>query len=287
MAKNIYGTNIIKGNVSLNYVSCYITKTELNYSNIFPNNFGGKPTARNGFVGYFHTFKGTGTLKMVDKVITVKENEIVFIRYRDLQQMLTENCEWEFYCHWFYLDNFNLDYDVVYPLAPLPHQRETTERIIRYLNNNDYYYLCRANGIGLTLLAELVSKLKSSPISGNTYYQNALRDVIFYINQNIAEPLTMQDLANRCNICEKHFRNLFVKKMGMPPKQYIIKTKLEKAAFLLTNSFGSVTEISDNLAFYSPAYFISTFKKYYNMTPTQYRKKYFKDLNDREKTEQE
>jgi AraC-like DNA-binding protein len=51
-----------------------------------------------------------------------------------------------------------------------------------------------------------------------------------------------------------------------------LKTKLEKAAFMLTFSKQNVTQISEELSFLSPAYFINCFKAYYNMTPTQYRK---------------
>ncbi|HBF86440.1 MAG TPA: hypothetical protein DDW54_02030 [Clostridiales bacterium] len=268
MGRNIYGTNLINSNVSLNYVSCYITKAERGYRNDFPH-----PKPINGadkysFVGYFHTYFGQAVIKTVNATFNVKADQILFVRYRDLVSIESKDGEWEFFCHWFYLNNLVVEFDKVFDLKPVPDQRDTVLKIIKYLNNNDYYYLNRANGLGQALLCELLSHIK---VTYDNPYGEALRKVVFYINQHVYENVSVKELAEMCNICEKHFRDLFERQTGEAPKKYIMRTKLEKAVFLLENSLWSIAEISDSLSFSSPAYFIDRFKKAYNRTPMQFR----------------
>ena len=104
----------------------------------------------------------------------------------------------------------------------------------------------------------------------------------FYINQNIDENVSVKELAEMCNICEKHFRKIFERQMGESPKKYIIRMKLERSVFLLENSYWSIAEISDSLSFSSPAYFIDRFKNTYNKTPMQFRADYLNRAADGE-----
>lgn len=281
MARNISGHNPLKSTVSLNFVSVYITQAERGYRNYFPNHTAGKPSDRIAFVGFFHTTRGTGKLELIHKTLYLHENEIAFIHYKDLVSISSVDGEWDFYALWFYLYNFSLEYDEVFPFPPLKTTRETIETIIRYLNYNDYNYLCRANGLGQAYLTEILISLQKKKAE-QTPYQQAMRDIVFYINEHLSEPIFIRDLAKRCNLCEKHFRNIFHEQIGIPPKQYIINAKLEKALFMLGHTSWSVAEISDSLAFFSPAYFISCFKKKYLKTPAQYRTEYIKQTNKTE-----
>ncbi len=273
MARNIFGVNTIKSNIEFNFVSAYITKAERYYNTnyILPP----KPTTKEeetemGFVGFLHTIRGEGILIFPDKRITVKKNDLIFTRWRDLEAMITKNSEWDFYCLWFHLGNLALDFEKVYSLQPLETERATIENIIQLLNNNEYYSLCQANGLGIKLLCELLEAIGSK--STDSPYRDIIQKAVFQINQRTHEKLTVRELALMSNVSEKHFRTLFATYTGMSPKQYIIKTKLEKAAFMLTFSKQNVTEISEELSFLSPAYFINCFKAYYHTTPTQYRK---------------
>lgn len=273
MAKNIFGNNAIKSNVEFNFVAAYITQAERYYNtdyNVREPSTDKQAIAEESFVGFLHTTRGEGILIFPDKRITVHKNDLVFLRWRDLIAMITKNSEWDFYCLWFHLNNLTLEFEKVFSLTPPEDERSTIEQIIRLLNNNEYYSLCQANGLGLKLLCELLSNIGAN--ADDSPYRDIIQNAVFQINQRTNEKLTVQELAQMSNVSEKHFRNLFTSYMGMPPKQYIIKTKLEKAAFMLTFSKQNVTQISEELSFLSPAYFINCFKAYYNMTPTQYRK---------------
>ncbi len=272
MAQKIYGTNAVKSTVSLNFVAAYITKAEKHYYNPSFNNQKDKDVSpENDFVGFIHTVYGEGILTLRDKTITLNANELIFIRYRDMLAMSTDNSEWHFYCLWFFIDNLRLDFHRIHPLECTQSELDQIREIIIQLNNNDYYSLCRANGLGLKLLSDLLDGIKAE--NSPDRYPEAIRDTLFFINQNITNELPgVKELAERCNFCEKHFRVLFKNMTGMSPKQYIIKAKLEKAAFLLSYTALSVEEIANELYFPSSAYFIEQFKKHYKATPTNYRR---------------
>ena len=281
MGRNITGTNAVKSNISFNFVAIYITKAEPYYYNYFSRHTKGPAPDNYAFVGFFHTIRGKGHIKLINQEFYVKENDIIFICYTDLVSIASVDGEWEYYCLWFYLNNLLPPYNKVHHLKPLPHQRDTVLKMIDLLNANDYYYLCQANGLGQALLCELLSHLQKA--QKTNAYQQQLRDIVFYINQHIEENISIKELAEKCHICEKHFRAVFTKEIGMPPKQYIIKAKLEKAAFFLANSPWSVTEISDTLSFLTPTYFVNSFKKFYKKTPLQYRKDYYENAKQQEK----
>ncbi len=271
MGRNIYGTNTIQSSVSLNYVSCYITTAEVGYKN---ERADGPKFASDqySFIGFYQTFHGKGLIKTKTHTFVLNENEIVFLYYRDLLSIQALDEEWHFYCHYFFLNNLSLSTEKVFSVKELPNQRARTEQIIRYLNNNDYYYVCRANGLGQAMLCELLTEINT-----NYYrdpYQQAIQKVVFYINQHVEENISIGELAAQCNVCEKHFRDIFTNQMGMTPKQYILKSKMNRSAFLLTSTSYSVSEISDSLSFLSPAYFIHRFKMFFGVTPTQYRKEH-------------
>lgn len=268
MHQNIYGTSTLKDNANLNFVAVYITSTGKYYSNLFQDSQ--KNNSSDDFVGCIHTIEGEGIITFHDRKVVTHKNEIIFIRYKDVCSLTTQNSEWSFYCLWFYLNNLPLEFRQNFPLSPLVNEGETINQIIKLLNNNEYYSLGQANGLGKKLVFEYLASLD---IKQNTNpYWETMQQAVFYINQNVQNNLSVKELAENCNLSEKHFRTLFTTHTGLSPKQYIIKTKLERAAFLLSFTSQSVTEISDELSFLSPAYFINRFKYYYKTTPSQYRK---------------
>ena len=54
---------------------------------------------------------------------------------------------------------------------------------------------------------------------------------------------------------------------------YLINYRLQEAAKLLASTEKKVTVISKDTGFDSVDYFCKAFKKYYKLTPTEYRKK--------------
>ena len=103
--------------------------------------------------------------------------------------------------------------------------------------------------------------------------EEKIRSIIDYINEHYQEELTINQLAAICGYSATHFMNFFKKHLGVSCIEYLIQFRLRKAAELLQHSTLSVLEISSQSGFNNLSNFNRQFKKYYQMTPSQYRKK--------------
>lgn len=94
---------------------------------------------------------------------------------------------------------------------------------------------------------------------------------IEYISNHLHYQIALTDLAKRCDLTPQYLSALFKKETGMTITRYILKEKLETAKQMLTYSELSLSDISHCLAFCSHSNFTEHFRRYYGITPKQYR----------------
>jgi AraC family transcriptional regulator len=63
-----------------------------------------------------------------------------------------------------------------------------------------------------------------------------LRAVLAYIEDHLGRDLTLREIAQVGGVSTSHFKTLFRKAMGMPPHQYVIRRRVERAAMQLRKS---------------------------------------------------
>ncbi|HHV96068.1 MAG TPA: AraC family transcriptional regulator [Clostridiaceae bacterium] len=100
---------------------------------------------------------------------------------------------------------------------------------------------------------------------------------ISYINENIHSNLELDELALLANLSLSRFKQKFKEVIGIPPGEYILRTKIEESKRLLRDTDRTITEIAHNLGFSSSQYFATVFKKFKNMTPSDFRVRVKKD----------
>jgi AraC-like DNA-binding protein len=81
----------------------------------------------------------------------------------------------------------------------------------------------------------------------------------------------LDDLASRAQLSLSRFKVRFKSEMGIAPRDFILRVKVDAAKGLLSNSTLAVTDISFNLGFSSSQYFATVFKRYTGQTPLEYR----------------
>lgn len=64
-------------------------------------------------------------------------------------------------------------------------------------------------------------------------YSERITEIIHYINDNLFDILELDDLADKCNLSVSRFKHLFKEETGIPPAEYIIRQKVEKAQGLI------------------------------------------------------
>jgi AraC-like DNA-binding protein len=57
---------------------------------------------------------------------------------------------------------------------------------------------------------------------------------------------------------------------GVPPVIFLRNIRLEKAAILLRNKSGNITQIANSVGISSPSYFARCFREYFGVTPKDY-----------------
>lgn len=102
--------------------------------------------------------------------------------------------------------------------------------------------------------------------------KHIIEEIKNYVRLNYQSEISLGELATH-----KYFMNssylsrLFKAETGMNFTKYLIQFRMNKAADLLLNTIFKVTEIAGYVGYNDTSYFIQTFKKYYGITPDQYR----------------
>ena len=114
------------------------------------------------------------------------------------------------------------------------------------------------------------------------YSNYFLQRVVAEIEYNPERILEVNELAKIANIHRSYLHKLFVKEIGMSPRQYIIDYKLRRCAKMLIESKTKTQDIFLSVGF--PSYHVASeeFRKKYGITPKEYRIKY---QTDRDKNE--
>ena len=102
--------------------------------------------------------------------------------------------------------------------------------------------------------------------------ETLIRRARLHILKNAEQTIDIQDLARELGISYSAFRHRFKQTTGLPPGQYQIQIRLNKARNLLRNSPLSVAAIAEQLGFESIYYFSRLFKKKTGQSPLAFRK---------------
>jgi AraC family transcriptional regulator len=100
----------------------------------------------------------------------------------------------------------------------------------------------------------------------------ALNRVLDYIQTHLADPLTIDSLAEVACYSEYHFQRVFKRHVGESVQKYVHRKRLERAAELLRSQTSmTVTDIALSSGFSNSASFAKAFKSQFKMSATQWR----------------
>lgn len=105
-------------------------------------------------------------------------------------------------------------------------------------------------------------------------YENQFEKIKKYIDQNLAEEMTVGVLCKKFNISKNALYNLFRVHLGCSVKEYVNSSRIRYAEELLKTTDDTVYEISEKVGIQNNQHFCRLFKQAKGDTPLQYRKKW-------------
>jgi AraC-like DNA-binding protein len=94
---------------------------------------------------------------------------------------------------------------------------------------------------------------------------------IMNMRDNLAQRLSVEEMAKPHRLSVSRFSFLFRQATGMPPLDYFIHLKMQKACQLLHVNNAKIITVAAIVGYDDPYYFSRMFKKYLGTSPEQYR----------------
>ena len=127
--------------------------------------------------------------------------------------------------------------------------------------------------LGMTLSKKL-SKTRQRgqypAAKGLTPYQ--IRQIKTFVTDHLDQPLRLADLAAHLRLSCCYFARQFKQAVGQTPRQFVEKTKMQRAKELLLTTNFSVIAVGMEVGYDNPSHFSSAFKNVVGLSPVQLRK---------------
>ncbi|MFD3942924.1 GlxA family transcriptional regulator [Streptomyces sp. NPDC058579] len=101
-----------------------------------------------------------------------------------------------------------------------------------------------------------------------------VEDLRHHITRNLAEPLTVDDLATYANVSSRQLTRIFKDELGMTPGVYIEAARVERARATLETSDDTLERIASTCGFGTTDTLIRAFRRRLDTTPTEYRHRF-------------
>lgn len=98
-----------------------------------------------------------------------------------------------------------------------------------------------------------------------------------FIEKNVSEKISVEDLAVKFAIGRRHFERRFKKATNNTPVEYIQRVKIELAKKHLENTRKNVNEVMYDVGYIDSKAFRTVFKKITGLSPVEYKNKYNKE----------
>jgi AraC family transcriptional regulator len=98
-----------------------------------------------------------------------------------------------------------------------------------------------------------------------------LRRVTEYVDANLGEPVSLADLAAAAGLTRMHFAAQFRAATGLPPHEYLLRRRIERAQEMVADRTVSLVEIALSVGFQTQSHFTSVFKRFTGQPPRAWR----------------
>jgi AraC-like DNA-binding protein len=119
--------------------------------------------------------------------------------------------------------------------------------------------------------ADLVSGTSRKPVSASAQDRRRAVETAHWIDANSQHEVNLDTAAAGAGLSPFHFLRLFSKVLGVTPHQYLLRSRLRRAARLLAEGDQPVTAIAFDAGFADLSNFVRTFHRAAGVSPTRFR----------------
>jgi len=248
-------------------MKAYIVNELLHYCNVTVKQQNEIARAPIDYYDFTFVLKGKMTYLVNDKKYVLHENDAVIIKPGEIRERL-KSSETARYVSF----NFKAyDSDAIpkksYLKNVISHDIKSLISIFSATHISDIY-ATREKVINLLnyILLEIKDILDFD--SNNKH----IIEIIKYINEHIAEPLSLSDVSENVNLSKEYTSHIFKKETGKTVTDYINERKLIIAKEIILGTGYPLTDVSDRLGYENYSYFSKVFKKQFGISPRALRK---------------
>lgn len=233
--------------------------------------------------------KGSMTYNVNGVLTKISENQAIMVNSRQLHYGFSpEKNECEFICilfspelfrcnSWFYenfieviTENSTLPY---FKLDDIEWQGAIIDELLQIVENPAPFSVMEHSYRIMELLFKHLPILDSASKS-NSSDLLSLKNMIAYLDTHYASHISLSDIASVGTCCQSKCCSLFKKYLHDTPISYLTKLRLRKSLNALIHEDLDITDVALNHGFGGSSYYCETFRKYYGMSPLQYRKQH-------------
>lgn len=270
----------------------------ITYPCTIPLDFTSVPTHWHNEYEIIYIKKGKGIISLDLEYHNVKTGDIILIvpgQLHSIEQKASETMEYENiifgadiiasnhsdYCYTNFfsmLTKKTLQYPVIFNSSTCSYYSD----IARCIDNADEICKTFPHGYQLALKSYLFQfffiVFTNSPKNTTPLRKKKSLDkiklIIKYVENNYADNISIEDMAELCDFSQSHFMKFFKNNMEVSFIEYLNNYRLTMASRLLISSSSSIIAIAMESGFDNLSYFNRLFKKKYDMTPSEFRRMY-------------
>lgn len=134
-----------------------------------------------------------------------------------------------------------------------------------------------ADAIGLAIVTRLLgmrdmARLPATDRPRSALQKWRLKRVVEYVDTHLARPITLPDLAAAAGLTRMHFAAQFRAAVGMRPRHYVLRRRIDRAQELLRNPELALVEVALRVGFQTQAHFTTVFRRFAGETPHRWRR---------------
>jgi len=96
------------------------------------------------------------------------------------------------------------------------------------------------------------------------------RAAVDYVQQSLAQHITLATAAARCHMCKSEFSRIFKREHAATFFEFVLRARARRAAELLAQGDIAVKQVAYAVGFNDLSYFGRVFRRHYGVAPSQY-----------------